>query len=180
MKTLTLLRHAKSGDDGLALRDFDRTLNDKGRRAARAIGARIRLLGHRFDRIVASPAQRVAETIEEAGGAFGRTVAPDWDRRLYLASCQTLLDIVRETPDEVDRLLIVAHNPGLEQLVLTLVPGPHDAMRDSVVEKYPTASVAAMTLAIDRWADAAPGCGRLDAFIRPRDLDPALGPETVA
>jgi len=180
MKTLTLLRHAKSGDDEFALCDFDRALNDKGRRAARAIGARLRALDYRFDRIVASPAQRVAETVEEAGSAYGRAVAPHWDRRLYLASCQTLLDVARETPDEVEHLLIVAHNPGLAQLVLALVPGSPDAARDRVVEKYPTASVAAMTLAVDHWADAAPGTARLDAFIRPRDLDPALGPEVTA
>lgn len=177
MKTLTLLRHAKSGWDDPVARDFDRPLNPKGKRAAIAMGRHLRGLDLAFDHVVASPAQRVIETIEEFEGGFGTRLAPAWDRRAYLASPATLLDIIRETPADTDRLLLIGHNPGLEELVL-LLAGTKDGLRDQVEEKYPTASVAEIALAIDAWTQVAPGTGRLARFIRPRDLDPALGPES--
>lgn len=178
MKRLTLLRHAKSGEDPAAARDFDRALNAKGRRAARAIGAHLKGEGFAFDHAVASPAVRVAETVEEAGRGFGAALDPAWDRRLYLAPAATLLDVVQETPDDCESLLVVAHNPGLEELVLALVPDrDEDLMRDLVEEKYPTASVAEMLFEGDSWTDVRAGRGRLARFIRPRDIDPALGPD---
>ena len=176
MKTLTLLRHAKSGDDGLIARDFDRRLNAKGRRAARAVGRHLRDSGARFDHILASSATRVTETIEEVGVGYGATLDPEWQRRLYLAPAEDLLEAVRGVPDDVERLLVVSHNPGLEELVLLLVPDEPGTMRCEIEEKYPTASLAEIRLDIAHWRDAAPGGGHLVNFTRPRDLDPALGP----
>lgn len=177
MKILTLLRHAKSGDDGLAARDLDRRLNAKGRRAARAMGRHLRESGSRFDAVLASPATRVMETVEEVNAGYGRDLAPAWDRRLYLASAPELIDVLQEAPAEAERLLLVGHNPGLEDLVLSLVADDTDAKRGQVEEKYPTASLAEIELDIDAWRDLAPGTGRLLRFVRPRDLDPTLGPD---
>ena len=123
VKTLTLLRHAKSGWDDPTLRDFDRTLSAKGRRAAQAIGRHLQSEGARFDRVLASPAQRVVETIAEIEAGYGAALSPAWDKRVYLASSATLLDLVRETGPEFGSLLVIGHNPGLEDLVLLLVPG---------------------------------------------------------
>lgn len=181
MKTLTLLRHAKSGWDGPAQRDFDRGLNGKGRRAAQAVGRHLRSEGLRFDHVVASPAVRVQQTLDEVRGAYGGKLDPAWDRRIYLAAASTLLDLVRELPDAHGAVLLVGHNPGLEDLVLLLVPdaGPEaqGGPRGDVEEKYPTASLAELSFAIDHWADAAEGGATLTRFTRPRDLDPTLGPE---
>ena len=177
MKTLTLLRHAKSGWDDPVSRDFDRPLNPKGRRAAALIGRHLRSLNLAFDHVVASPAVRVGETIDEVVSGYGRTVAPVLDRRIYLASSATLLDVVRELPAEAERVLMVGHNPGLEDLVLMLVPADDGALRDVAEEKYPTATIAEMKLDIDDWDAVAPGGARLTRFVRPRDLDPALGPD---
>lgn len=178
MKTLTLLRHAKSGWNDPVARDFDRPLNARGRRAGETIGRHMRALGLAFDRVVASPAVRVVETLEEVGAGYGRALEPEWDRRIYLASGATLLDVVNALPDDSGSVLMVGHNPGLEDLALMLVPDNGDtALRDELETKYPTATLAQMTLDIDRWADAAAGCATLDRFIRPRDLDPALGPD---
>jgi phosphohistidine phosphatase len=177
MKRLTLLRHAKSGDDGTVARDFDRPLNAKGRRAARAVGRHMRDEGLRFDAVIASPALRVAETIDELSGGIGRTLTPNWEKRIYLASPDDLLEVVRTAPDEADSLLLVGHNPGLEELVLMLVPEGDDATRDNVAVKYPTASLAEMALDVPRWDEVAPGKAELVRFVRPRDLDPELGPE---
>lgn len=175
MKRLTLLRHAKSGDDGTVARDFDRPLNAKGRRAARAIGRYMRDQALRFDAVEASPAMRVAETLQEVEAVYGLGLAPAWEKTLYLATPDELLDAVHQAPAEAESLLLVGHNPGLEQLVLRLVAAG-DA-RGEVAIKYPTASLAEMVFPVDRWADVADGGGELTRFVRPRDLDPELGPD---
>lgn len=177
MKTLTLLRHAKSGWDDAVQRDFDRPLNAKGRRAATAVGTEMRRLGLRFDRVVASPAVRVCETLDAVAEGYGSRLAAEWERRIYMASAATLADLVREQPDGADRLLLVGHNPGLEDLVLLLVPEAADGLRHEVEEKYPTASLAELTLPCDHWTDLADGAATLARFVRPRDLDPSLGPD---
>lgn len=177
MKRLSLFRHAKSGWDDPAARDFDRALNDRGRRAARIMGRHMARQGMRFDRILASPAVRVTQTLDAMLAAYGSAVPVDWDRRLYLASDATLLDAVRDSAEGVDHLMLAGHNPGLEDLALLLVPDDGGALRDCVEEKFPTAALATIALDIDRWDAIAPGTGRLEGFVRPRDLDPALGPE---
>ena len=179
MKRLTLLRHAKSGDDASPARDFDRQLNAKGRRAARAMGRHMREEELRFDAVLASPAARVVSTVEEVEKGYGQALSPVWERRIYLAATADLLDMVHEAPAAAESVLLVGHNPGLEQLVLMLVPrGDDDRPRDQVEEKYPTASLAEILFEVDRWADITPGGGTLARFVRPRDIDAALGPDT--
>jgi phosphohistidine phosphatase len=176
MKILTLLRHAKSGWDDPTTRDFDRPLNPRGRRAARTVAIEMRRLGLGFDRIVASPARRVIETIEEVAQTFG-PLAPAYDERIYLAAPDTLLDVVRGTPAEVERLLLVGHNPGLERLALALTrPGAGD-LRQEIEIKYPTATLAEIAVPAESWRDVKEGTGEIRRLIRPRDLDPELGPE---
>jgi phosphohistidine phosphatase len=175
MKILTLLRHAKSGWDDPIKRDFDRPLNPRGRRAARTVGREMRNLGLAFDRVVASPARRVVETIEEVAHSFG-PLAPAYDERLYLAPAAALAELVRETPDEVERLLLVGHNPGLEDLAL-LLSGPDGPLRAEVEIKYPTGTLAEIALPVGGWTEVTQGQGTIARFVRPRDLDPELGPE---
>jgi phosphohistidine phosphatase len=179
MKRLTLLRHAKSGDDGTVARDFDRPLNAKGRRAARAIGRHMRDHRLRFDTVLASPATRVTETLQEVEAGYGGTLGTRWERRIYLATPDELLDVVHGAPDSADRLLLVGHNPGLEQLVLMLVPGNADGARGEVQVKYPTASLVEMSFPVEHWREIGEGGGTLVRFVRPRDLDPELGPDYI-
>jgi len=179
MKRLTLLRHAKSGDDGTVARDFDRPLNAKGRRAARAIGRHMREAALQFDAVIASPAVRVAETLQEVETGYGGTLNPQWERRIYLATTDELLDVVHGAPDSAESLLLVGHNPGLEQLALMLVPHGADAARGEVAIKYPTASIAEMSFPVDHWSQVDEGAGTLVRFVRPRDLDPELGPDYI-
>jgi phosphohistidine phosphatase len=181
MKTLTLLRHAKSDSDDAALRDFDRGLNAKGRRAARTMGRHLRQPSPLFDRVYASPARRVVETADEFAAGLEQQLSPLFERELYLASVEVLLDRVRSADPEADRILLIGHNPGLERLVLLLVPEAQgDAARGDVALKYPTASLAELTLPIARWGECGPGQASLSRFIRPRDLDPSLGPDEPA
>lgn len=179
MKTLTLLRHAKSSWDDPVGRDFDRPLNARGRRAAVTVGRHLRGEGAMFDHLVASPAVRVAETLDAFGSGYGRLPELVEDRRIYLASAATLLEVVQELPAYATCVLMVGHNPGLEDLVLMLVPDGTEGLRDAVEEKYPTASVAELRFAVDDWRAVKAGGAELTRFVRPRDLDPALGPEAV-
>lgn len=178
MKTLGLFRHAKSDWSDARARDFDRPLNLRGERGALAMGQHIRAGGWRFDRMIASPAVRVAATIEQASRAWGRSFPVEWDRRIYLASSATLMDLLREVDGDPDSLLMVGHNPGLEDLIFDLVPDDgSNPLRDIVEQKFPTAAFAVLELDIDKWNEIRERSARLVSLKRPRDLDPALGPE---
>jgi len=181
MKRLTLLRHAKSGWDDPVARDFDRPLNAKGRRAARVMGRWLRENGFIFDHILASPALRVVETLDEAWEGYGRTYHPQYDKRIYLASAAALLDVVQEVPDHHDHVMLCGHNPGMEDLILMLVPDSADEpFRDQVEEKYPTAAVAELEFDVERWEQVKAASAHFARFVRPRDVDPALGPDVHA
>jgi phosphohistidine phosphatase len=178
MKRLTLLRHAKSDWDDPVKRDFDRPLNGRGERAATLVGQFARSGGMEFDHLVASPAVRVIETLDTFFEGYGQRLEPLWDRRIYLASSVTLIDVIRDIPDSADSALLAGHNPGLEDLILTLVAdNGKSPLRDDVEVKFPTASLAVLDLSVDHWADVEKDCAAFISFTRPRDLDPALGPE---
>ncbi|MFM6854192.1 MAG: histidine phosphatase family protein, partial [Sphingopyxis sp.] len=93
-------------------------------------------------------------------------------------SSATLLDCLRDVPADVEHVLMAGHNPGMEDLILDLVPDDGASpLRDEAELKFPTAALAMMELAIDDWASLNGRCAALTRFIRPRDLDPELGPE---
>ncbi|MCK9541247.1 MAG: histidine phosphatase family protein [Novosphingobium sp.] len=180
MKRLGLYRHAKSDWHDARARDFDRPLNERGRKGAAAMSWHMRDYGHQWERVIASPAVRVAETIEIGSAALGVTIPVNWDRRIYLASSATLLDLIREIEGDPASVLMVGHNPGLEDLIFDLVPDDgHNPLRQIVEDKFPTAALAVIELDIDRWADVEEGKARLVHLMRPRDLDPELGPQPV-
>jgi phosphohistidine phosphatase len=176
LKTLGLLRHAKSDWDDMSLCDFDRGLNNRGRRGAALMGRHIREHGIDWELLLASPAERVKRTLE----ASGLDIPLRWDERIYLADDATLLEVVRGIEGKTDAVLLAGHNPGLPELIFDLVAPEHEnALFAAAAEKYPTATFAVLELEIGRWADCAAGCGTLVHLARPRDLDPELGPEKV-
>ena len=182
MKRLGLLRHAKSEDHEPRGFDFDRGINDKGRRAAAVMGRYLGTKVVHFDRVLASPAVRVQETLNIALDAMGRAAPVDRieDRRLYLATSDSIADVVSELGGDAENLLVVAHNPGLEDVVLDHVPNDGScALRDIVAVKYPTGAFALLEFDIDDWSEMDKAKARLIDLTRPRDLDPSLGPEMV-
>ncbi len=180
MKLLGLYRHAKSDWHDARARDFDRPLNARGRKGAALMGKYISGHGIEWDHVIASPAVRVAETIEVGSAAAGVTIPVVWDRRIYLASSAVLLDLLREVTGNPASILMVGHNPGLEDLIFDLVPDDGTSpLRDVVEAKFPTAALAILELDIDDWSKAEEGTARLVHLMRPRDLDPGLGPEPV-
>lgn len=179
MKRLSMLRHAKSGWDDPVARDFDRPLNPRGRRGAEIIGVHAKSIGLDIDFILASPAVRVTETLDLFLPAAGLdAIEPHWDRRIYLASSATLFDCLKDLPDSAEHVLMSGHNPGMEDLILELVADDATSpLRDEIEEKYPTAALVTIELAVDSWKDVDNRVGRLTHFKRPRDLDAELGPE---
>ena len=173
MKRLGLLRHAKSDWDDMSLRDFDRGLNNRGRKGAALMGAHIKNSGAAWDLALASPAERVKRTLE----ASGLDLPVQFEEDAYLADSATLIGLLKAVEGDPDAILLTGHNPGLQELALVLVPPEaEDALFNEVMKKYPTAAYAVFELAIDSWDELSAGCGKLVHFARPRDLDPDLGP----
>jgi phosphohistidine phosphatase len=166
MKTLFLLRHAKS-DYPAGARDFDRPLNARGRAAAHRMGEELRSLGLAADHILASPAARVKETLALIADGYGGRMPIDYREELYLAAPETLLALIAATDDGHDGLLIVGHNPGLQQLALRL--GGAGPVHDAILAKYPTGALAEIALPVDRWAEVEQP-GPIIRFLRPRNL----------
>ena len=169
MKRLGLFRHAKSDWDDLALRDFDRGLNERGRRGAALMGRHIREHGVTWDLVLASPAERVRRTLDASGLPF----PVRWDEHAYLATSGGLIELLRGTRGDPQSVLLL-RVCGRREIGS---PEHENELFAAAAEKYPTASFAVLELAIERWSECSPGCGQLVHFVRPRDLDPALGPE---
>lgn len=177
MKRLSLLRHAKSSWDDPVERDFDRPLNGRGRRAAQRMGQWLAEQKLLFDHVLASPALRIRQTVEGVEAGMGARLAVHWDKRIYMASAAILFDLVQETGDGIDHLLLIGHNPGLEDLCLDASAGHDNDARKEMEAKFPTAAFATLDFDVQRWADAGEGRAVIHSFMRPRDLDPTLGPE---
>ena len=171
MRTLYLLRHAKSSWADPSLADHDRPLNGRGRRAAPLMGAYLREGGHRPDLVLCSTAARTRETLAAVMEELDVEPEIDWDGDLYLAAPQQLLDLVRAVPDTVESVLMVAHNPGTAILAHVLCADGDAAELDLMRTKFSTAALAIIDLEVDRWEEVRSDCGRLRSFTRPRDLE---------
>ncbi len=172
VKRLGLLRHAKSDWDDIGQRDFDRGLNERGRRGARLIGEHIAAHGTEFDLVVASPAERVKATLAEALPQ----AQVRYDQRIYLADVEALFEVLHGCGD-AEAVLMAGHNPGMQDLLLKLIPPANEnALFDEAAVKFPTASFALLELELDDWKAIERAVGLLVHFARPRDLDPNLGP----
>jgi phosphohistidine phosphatase len=170
MKTLYVLRHAKAERDSDSRHDFDRPLAKRGWRDGEAVGREMRELGLEPDAVLASPAKRAAETVEAIARGYG-PLTPSYEPRIYDAPVDRLLDVVRDADDVVQRLLLVGHNPGLENLILRLSGDDSCDHRDRVAEGFPTAALAVLQLPAQKWADVEPASGKIAHLIVPKELD---------
>ena len=171
MKTLFLLRHASASVEASGPTDFERPLNPRGRKEALDLGRMMRSRNVVFDAIVASPAHRVVETIAGVAEGSGRRLDVGYQQGVYNASAEALLKIIREAGDMVERLLIVGHNPGLEQLLTTLAGGDSERPRAGVASGFPTATLAEISFGVDHWRQVGLRNGRIVSFVRPGDVD---------
>lgn len=162
MKTLLILRHAKSSWDEPDVPDHDRPLNERGKNDAKRIGQLLLEHGLVPDWIISSTAKRARTTAGKVAKACGYASEVEQTRRLYLASPPEIIQILREVDDERSTVLVVAHNPGLEELLAQLTGQP---------EPMPTATLAQVAADIDRWQSlSVPAGGRLVQVWRPKEL----------
>jgi phosphohistidine phosphatase len=166
---LMLLRHAKS-DWNQGLADHERPLNARGRRAAPKVGATMARHALVPDLIVASTATRVRETLDLVRAAFKAVPRVTYDRRIYEAEPDVLMEVIRKTPREVKTLLLVGHNPGLAELAALLVASGKAEARLRMAAKFPTAALAVIDFTGDDWSKLRPRSGKLERFVVPKGL----------
>jgi phosphohistidine phosphatase len=167
VKRVYVLRHAKSSWKDASLVDHDRPLAGRGRRAAKAMREHLRAQRIDPDLVLCSTATRARETLARIEPALGRQEVKV-ERALYGAGADALIARLRRLPAKCDSVLLIGHNPGLQELVLALaLPGPE---RDAVAVKFPTAALATLEAPIDGWDELEAGAAELSAFVRPRDL----------
>jgi phosphohistidine phosphatase len=163
MKTLLILRHAKTQSDAPA-GDHVRELTERGLRNAEAMGAYIRALIGTPDAIITSDATRALQTAEIVAPAIGFTTPLVVEPRIYGADVNTLLALVRSILDEVNCAMIVGHNPGFEDLAEALAGTSDEGVR------LPTSGLAVLEFDVDRWSSIRRGMGRLREVATPRTI----------
>ncbi|HET6609966.1 MAG TPA: histidine phosphatase family protein [Rhodopila sp.] len=175
MRQLLLLRHAKSSWDDASISDRDRPLNARGRRAAAAMRQAMRDLGLVPDLILVSPSRRTTETLD-ALEPWEETPLIEPMESLYLADPPQLLAALHGVAETVRSVMLIAHNPGLHDLAVSLT-GPHGLAHGGAAEKalaagFPTAALAEF-MVTGSWWDLREGGGRLVRFLTPRMLEAA-------
>lgn len=161
MKTLFVLRHAKSSWDNPNQTDFERLLNERGLKAAPKMGEFMLHHGLMPDAIISSPAVRAKTTAQMVKDAGGFSADIELDERIYEATAGTLLEVIKDSPEAAKRLLIVGHNPGFEDLVRNLT---------GEIREMPTAALAEIELAIEDWQEIRPACGKLRNLFKPKEI----------
>lgn len=175
MKTLYLLRHAKSSWGRPETPDHERPLNERGRKAGKAMGRHLRHLAAPPELVLASTARRVSETLAALKLEKLANISVMREKKLYLAPPDRLLSVLLSTSDDINNLLIIGHNPGIHTFALQLSgevvdEAGYDA-RDRLKAKYPTAALAMIQFpAVQFWRDIKAGSGRLISFTTPKDL----------
>jgi phosphohistidine phosphatase len=170
MPRLLLLRHAKAERSRPGERDHDRRLAERGRNDAPKVGAYLSKHALTPDHVIVSTAARTRETWELAAAALGGSPPVVFDERIYEASPHTLLAVIKETGPNVGTLLVIGHNPGLQELAALLIATGDIEARQRLREAFPTSALAAIEFALEGWDKLHPQGGRLAHFIEPRSL----------
>ncbi len=167
MRRLILLRHAKTERGEPGGRDRDRKLTKRGRTDAPVIGAYMAHHGLVPDLVLVSPAARAQETWALILPAFAKAPRIVKDERIYNASAERLFAVIAET-GKAHSLLVVGHNPGLQDIAVQLMATGDVEARERVTEKLPTSGLVVIDFSIDDWSRLHPHSGRLERFVSPR------------
>jgi phosphohistidine phosphatase len=168
-KRLILFRHAKS-DWPEGVDDHDRPLSDRGKKAAPVMGVYLEKNKLVPDLVLVSTARRAQETWARACKAIKTAPPVKNTREVYEAGFTKLLDVIRATGPEVRTLMIVGHNPGLEDLARRLMKDAGGEPGQRLREKFPTAAMAMLSFELADWKDIAGETGSLDRFVTPKSL----------
>jgi phosphohistidine phosphatase len=162
MKTLLLVRHAKSSWDDPSLKDYDRPLNARGQADAPRMGRLLLLRDLVPDAVLCSPSQRTRQTYDLLQYEWPHVAAVAFPKSLYHCPALELCDLIRTAAEPAQRLMVIGHNPGLADFLFATVH--YD-------DKFPTAAIAWLTVDIDTWADFHPQLTvRLQDIWRPKDV----------
>jgi phosphohistidine phosphatase len=175
LKTLYLLRHAMAEPGQTTGQDFDRALSEKGREEAALVGDALGKSAPIPAQIRCSAALRAVETWQILAPRLGRDRAEatpeEICRDLYLIAWRPLLRLLRKLPDGLPSVLVIGHNPGLQQLAVRLSDSASIEGRTKLIRlDYPTAGLAILDFDPPRWAELSPGSGRLRQFLTPANL----------
>ena len=174
MLTLTLLRHAKSSWDNPGAADFDRPLAKRGQKAAPLMGAEIARRDLVPELVLCSSAARTRQTLDLVLGTWP-VPHPEvvFDEAIYMATSEELLAQVRAVAPRSpapSRVMVVGHNPGMEDFAADLTGGGNPEARKLLAEKYPTCALAVLNFAAAAWSDVDFGQGELELFLTPARL----------
>jgi phosphohistidine phosphatase len=168
VKTVYLLRHAKSSWADTGLADYDRPLAPRGRRAAQKMAKHLRRQRVSPETVLCSSASRSRETLALVAPALGRNTKIQVEDELYGAPAEALLQRLRRIPDLTASVMLIGHNPGLQGLALTLAG--HGAKLESVTEGFPTAALVTLRILAATWRELGSGDAELVDFVVPREL----------
>lgn len=168
MKTVLILRHAKSAWDNAGLSDFERPLAKRGLNDAPRMGHVLADFNAVPDKILSSPAQRAKQTAELVAKACGYKKVIEWHDSFYGGFSDDLINALRRLSDTVERAMLVGHNPTMEDTVTTLLLGQEAKWNPGFEIKMPTAALVCLDLQIMDWADLEPGDAVLRWFLIPK------------
>lgn len=170
MKTLFLLRHAKSSWDDLSLSDIDRPLNRRGERAAGLMGRWLRQQSVQPDLVLCSPARRAIETWQAIAAAFEQPPKDVVRSEIYGADVNALHSIVQELPPTIGTVLAIGHNPTFEQYATWLAAEAQTEIFRRMALKFPTCAIARFTSSVQNWRDFGSDTADLEMFVTPKEL----------
>jgi len=162
MRTLFLLRHAKSSWKNEDLADFDRPLAGRGRKASETIGRFLKEKEISFDLVLSSPAVRARETIDLILRAAKLRADLRYDERIYEAPASRLIDVISQIENEHKTVVLVGHNPGMAELLQVLT---------GETDEFPTATLAKIVFKNSKWTEVVTKKGTLEWVVRPKELE---------
>ena len=174
MKTLYLLRHAKSDwtdffSSNLIISDHDRPLAERGFLDCQKISRYFTVNKVELDLVLISSALRAQATFDQVKSYIGE-VSSKVDKALYTFNMRNLIQIIRKCDNAMEKVLIIGHNPAFQELAIYLCEDNSiSSIRDKIEYKFPTASLVRLDLNIASWSEIVPKCGDLIHFVRPKD-----------
>lgn len=169
-RVIYLLRHAKSSWSDTTLADVDRPLAARGQRATETMSRYMRLADVKPDLVLCSSSVRTKQTLENVLPDFGDTVKVKYDRGIYHGGVVALTNRLRRTPDNTSSVMLVGHNPALQELAISLADGGDPAAMARLEAKFATAGLVTLVLKRGRWRDLKPDACELHSFVVPREL----------
>jgi len=174
MRRLLLLRHAKAAPGGSKSGDHGRALTDRGRTDAAKIGVAIQHKRYTPGLVLCSTAERTVETWRHVGAELDLAPQVEFLDELYLAPAKTIANSIRAVRESTEAVLVIGHNPGLEECAKALVGKPRsEAERkrlETMAEKFPTSALAVIAFDVNDWSAVVAGNGVLNDFLRPKEL----------